>query len=153
MRKLFIIIVFVVFVIFLSSCTYGQIEDTNGADDYSLQSISDSRLVKSGVSYSAIGMKEIGGEKERSISISKFSGVYELSYINVKNHKLTINMESNISEGNFRIVLVGDGEIISDFRINDTDKLVIENLSGKYSLRIAGESAKFSLVYNINIDG
>ena len=128
----------------LSACI-GHIEDTNGDDDFSLVTITDSDLV-SGKSNSLTNnsMKTTIGNKTTH-KYGKFSGIITLETIRVTTGK-TITTTMSVTAGNCRLVLVKDGQIVYDFNINGSDSVTLE--SGTYYLRIAGESAKVdSLTY------
>lgn len=87
------------------------------------------------------------------MKVKKFSGVELLDSIYVKNKKLTIKLSSEVKSGNFKIVVIKDDEIIKVLNINEANQeFVIENANGEYLLKVAGESANFSIDYEINVN-
>ena len=49
-----------------------------------------------------------------------------------------------VSSGNFKMAVVHDGEIVATLEPDSIVEYRLENISGKVSLMIAGESADFS---------
>ena len=130
-------------------------EDTNGADDYSLQTITDENILNmdlgsSGIAYSEESAGGIIAGQE--YSASNFNGVYEIyttSYLG--NSEVMVSVDGlQVNSGNLRIVVVYEGEIIKDIPLDSTSQTVtFEDISGDFSVRIAGESANF--VCNITV--
>ena len=143
-----IIAVVVVFVFFGGDSIKEHIEDTNGADNFELQTITDKDICE--LKMGALNVKE------RSTPITAteyysdcFSGVYEIFHENIitNRYEITIN-HAAVESGNFKIVLCVDDEIVHTFTLNELmQTYVLENVSGTVSLRIAGESACFSFDY------
>ena len=146
-------IAFVVVVCFMLFSKYSieHIEDTNGADNYDLQQITD---------YNIINM-DIGAlnlTKETSIlsdlpeySSKKFTGVEEIYLNNIYGNRFDITLyNTHVKEGNFRVVLLHNGEIVHEFKLNElVQSYTLKNPEGTVSLRIAGESANFKLSYDL----
>lgn len=129
----------------LISCN--QIEDTNGPDDYSLETIGDSDLTSGKGSSSSVSTVKTTVNGKTTLKIGKFSGVKEIDTFRGRGDTLEISIKVTVTEGNFRAVLVKDKEICAEIPLNEDYDLVIENADGKYSLVIAGESAKIEMVY------
>lgn len=124
-----------------------HIEDTNGPENFSLQTITDQNIIDS--STGSIG----GPTISRSIltgdtvefSAEKFTGVYEVLY---DNFFLPSDFEVNLTAyeiygGNFKLVVVHNDSIVA---VLEPDLFVdyrLEDVTGYVSLRIAGESASF----------
>ena len=146
-------IAFVVVVCFMlfSKDSIEHIEDTNGADNYDLQQITD---------YNIINM-DIGAlnlTKETSIlsdlpeySSKKFTGVEEIYLNNIYGNRFDITLyNTHVKEGNFRVVLLHNGEIVHEFKLNElVQSYTLKDPEGTVSLRIAGESANFKLSYDL----
>lgn len=125
-----------------------HIEDTNGADDRSLQQITDEDIIDQ-------GMGSVGGPKiSRSIltgdtvefSAEKFTGVHEILY---DNYILPSDFEVDLSGfvvtgGNFKMVVIHDDKIVATLEPDLFVNYRLEDVTGTVSLRIAGESAAFS---------
>lgn len=136
----------------LVGCNIGQIEDTNGESDFTIETISDKKIIsRSSSNFIANSVTNKIGSNT-SIKVGKFSGVKELETTRVSNQTLTYEIESNCTYGNFRIVIVHNSEIIRDVAINSSEIITINNANGTYYLKIVGESAKFSLDYSIQKD-
>lgn len=149
MKKFLFVLVGFIMLFSFTACNFGQVEDTNGEDDYSLVKYSDEDITKKSSSYSALGLikKNIGSNK--SISASKFSGIYTIETVDLSSGTLVFSIESELTSGNFRIVIVKDGSIVEDAELNKTDTIEITNANGKYILKIVGESAKFSVKWTV----
>lgn len=128
-----------------------HIEDTNGADNYSLQTITDENIINQDTG--AMGLKIHSGvvSDTTTYSSDKFTGVEEIFGENMVANRFEITVyHAQVNSGNFKIVLLEDDEIVHEFKLNELmQTYVLENPSGYVSLRIAGESADFTLEYSI----
>lgn len=149
MKKFLFVLVSVFMLIGFTGCNFGQVEDTNGEDDYSLVKYTDGDITNKSSSYSALGLLENNIGSNKSISASKFSGIYTIDTIDVSSGTLVFSIESELTAGNFRIVIVKDGSIVDDAELNKTDTIEIVNANGKYVLKVVGESAKFSVKWTV----
>ena len=129
-----------------------HIEDTNGADNYSLQTITDENICRLDVSaLNVVEDDNIVGEAVTYKS-KKFSGVYEVFTENIvtNRYEITVN-HAKVNAGNFKMVLCVDDKIVHTFKLNELSQtFVLENVKGSVSLRIAGESADFMFDYSVN---
>lgn len=145
-----VVIVAVCAVWFLSN-DLEHIEDTNGADNFRLQTITDSNIINRDVG--AMGLEKSTDAISNTVTYSsdKFTGVEELYGTNIWSNRLEITINhARVDYGNFKIVLLEDDRIIHEFELNElTQTYVLENPNGYISLRIAGESAGFMLDYYI----
>lgn len=123
-----------------------HIEDTNGADNYELTTITDEQIVDKSVG--SLNVKTETGALNGMVTVSsdKFTGVYEVMYNNyVGSSDCMIQLyDFTVSSGNFKMVVVHDGEIVATLEPDSTTSYSLENISGTVSLIIAGESAEFS---------
>lgn len=128
-----------------------HIEDTNGADNYSLQQINDYNIINMDVG-------ALNFAKETSVlsslpeySSKKFTGVAEVYRTNTIANRFDITLyNTTVKEGNFRIVLVYNDEIVHEFKLNELSQTyTLENPNGTISLRVAGESADFKFSYDL----
>lgn len=140
--KKFNILASLLFLCSLASCSL-HIEDTNGKDNYSLNTITDEDILKptSAVVKSMAVDSEINGNHVNKAK--KFSGVERLDTFK---NGFTLYVNSKINSGNFRICLVSDGVIVKDFKVNQKDNFTALD-SKSYDLYIAGESANFEISY------
>ena len=144
-----VVLVAVATVWFMSS-DLKHIEDTNGADNYSLQTITDSNIINRDVGAMGLNIHKSAVSGVTAYSSKKFTGVEEIYGNNIWGNRFEITVNhARVDSGNFRIVLLEDDRIVHEFRLNElTQTYVLENPSGYISLRIAGESADFQLDYH-----
>ena len=127
-----------------------HIEDTNGAENLALNTITDQDIIDMNM-----GSLNPGSPREALIgngmefSSKKFTGVYEVlfdNYILPSDFDLTVNT-LRVTEGNFRMVVVHDNKIVAEIYPNGEEPSAhvrLENITGYVSLRIVGESASYS---------
>lgn len=149
-----VVIFLVVFAVWmLASPKIDHIEDTNGADNYSLQTITEQDVIEQ-----KMGTKGTVSESENHLgnissgikySSKKFTGVYCLHTTTLfKGSDIYVSLaEFGIKEGNFAFYIVFDGEVVGKIEPNDaaTSEFILENVEKTGSLEyvIAGESASF----------
>lgn len=135
---------------FLSDGTE-HIEDINGPDNYKLQEINDSNIIKRDIG--AINVKESRSSitNTTTYSSNKFTGVYEVYSENIWGNRFDITVNhARVDSGNFRMVLVHNDEIVHEFALNELmQDYTLKNPSGYVALIIAGESADFMFDYHI----
>ena len=128
-----------------------HIEDTNGADNYKLQSITDDNIINRDIG--ALNVKESKSSITGTTTYSsdKFTGVYEIFGENIVGNRFDISINhAAVSSGNFKMVLVHNDEIVHEFKLNELmQDYTLENPNGYVALRIAGESADFMFDYMI----
>lgn len=149
-KRFFSLLVLITLSFILTGCMK-QIEDTNGEDDFTIQTYTDDDIT-SGKSISMkVGSLTNTVNNTTTIKIKKFSGLEKLDTIKADNDTIEFNVESTVSSGNFRMVIIKEKEIIQDVIINTTDKITLTGCTGRYDLVMIGESAKINLKYTINI--
>ena len=149
MKRLIALVIAVVMLACLTSCGLKHIEDTNGADNFELQQITDENICKMDIGALNISESEdIIGETVTYKS-NKFTGVSEVFYENIITNRFEITINhARVDAGNFKMVLCVDDEIVHTFTLNELSQTyVLEDVRGTVSLRIAGESAKFQVDY------
>lgn len=151
-KKTLILIVAVVFAIvggvmlFLNRAEH--IEDMNGADDFSLHTITEENIIK--LDYGAVGGPTIswGSSWDTTVEFSakKYTGVTEIFYDNVIGKTdFYVNLASfEVTGGNFRMVVVCNDEIVATLEPGTNVEYCLKDATGYISLRIAGESASFN---------
>ena len=145
-----IIVGIVVFAVWMLGSRLEPIPDTNGPDNYKLNTITDADIIKGEMgALNPISIHEDLIGDGITFSSKNFSGVYEVLYDNLLGSSdFVLHLSSlTVTEGNFRMVVVHDGEIVAEFEPNAEDPFVdyyLENVSGTVALRIAGESASYS---------
>ena len=70
---------------------------------------------------------------------------------NIYGNRFDITLyNTTVTEGNLRIVLLHNNEIVHEFKLNELSQTyTLENPKGTVSLRVAGESANFKLAYDL----
>lgn len=146
MKKLLLIILSL---LFLESCginNLNHIEDVNGDDNYSLNTLTEKDVLSKNPQ--ALFLKSRTTEKNNKFKFSceKFSGVSDIKTFNLKEEKVYyFKVNATITVGNGEIFIYSDGKkiITVDWALNQEIKL--ENIKGKISFRIAGESANMNI--------
>ena len=149
--KVFAVAMVVICVVLFLLDDTEDIEDTNGADNYALQVITDQNIIdqdKGMVGGIKIHRDVIGDGI--TISSKDFSGVYEVlwnNYVLPSDFRLELT-NLIVTGGNFRAVIVNEDKIVGELEFNSEDDPFIdywlEDVTGKVELVLAGESAAFS---------
>ncbi len=151
--------IFISIVFISAGINHNKYQDTNGLDNFSLQHITDEQIINGSIGITKNNYRSnSGGEKT---GIENYSGV-DREYINISAHKLSgvelvqatkattdnveITADTKVESGNFRLVVVIDEDIYSDFEINTKDTIKIKNCRDKeIFVYIAGENTKFKV--------
>lgn len=134
----------------LASCSH--IEDSNGIDNFSLQTITNQQIIESNnhlLQFSKSWSSDVNGTRSSKLSASKFSGVKELHTIYLNNESITYTITSEVYSGNFLICIVNKDKILETISANETKEITLREITGKCTLKIAGESANFKMEYKI----
>lgn len=149
-KKILGAIVFVVAIIaavvMLLSNDVEHIEDTNGADNYELQTITDDDIVNMKMGAKGYSVTTHNLTNMTEISSGKFTGIHEVVYSNLLGESdFVLNIHNfKVKSGNFKMVVVHEGEIVDVLTAETAENYILEDVSGTVSLVIAGESADFS---------
>ena len=145
MKKCFALMLAVVLALSCTACGSAKIEDTNGADNTALNTITDQNILKLDLPSAGHGTKTTGLlSKQVEFNSKDFSGVVEILWTDMAAGSFIVDlMDYTVTGGNFRMVVVNDNRIVADIAPG-TDQICINDLSGYVSLRIAGESAAYS---------
>ena len=124
---------------------FEPIEDMNGPNDYSLNTITEEDIIKQDIP--ASGFKKSKGFFSDGIKFSakEFSGVCEIMYTHMlfdSDFELDVN-NLEINSGNFIIAVVNDGKIAAVIDA-ENPSCSLTDVNGDLSVVIAGESAEFS---------
>ena len=148
MLALVALVLIVTAVIWLIVGGTDHIEDTNGAEDFSLQTITDQQIIDGSMGAKGGPTISRGHLLNDAIEFSskKFTGVYEVLYDSfVAPSDFEVNLSSyTVNGGNFKMVVVHNDEIIAVLEPNQFVDYRIEDITGDVSLRIVGESASFN---------
>ncbi|MBQ8028537.1 MAG: hypothetical protein IJ262_03920 [Clostridia bacterium] len=114
-----------------------------------LQTITDENIIKMDVGATKLKKSKALISPQYTFSSEKFSGVSEVYYKDCVSENFEISLSAiSHTKGNLKIVLLLDDEIVHAFKINEySQRHKLENISGRVSLRVAGESAKFKFTY------
>lgn len=134
------------------------IPDVNGDSDFSLNTLTEEDILAEWYDYTmyAFGSSgegnstDVDGDWEdedydlRSMTAQSFSGVTVLQSTKTDRETLTLDITSTVESGNFRILITVDGAYYCDVDINQTVRVVLDDIQNKTVLvKIAGESAEF----------
>ena len=132
-----------------------QYEDTNGAEDFTLQTITDENIINlevgaSGLTYTENNLANVISSSE--YSSKNFNGVeqiYLTNFILPSDIELYIG-HLNVKNGNFKMVVINNDEIIHEFALDTfNETFYFENITGSFSIHVAGENANFEFHINI----
>lgn len=142
-----VIIFAIVVIVMLANDNFEHFEDTNGADVYSLQTITDENIINMDIGSAGIWEKTNKITGLKTYSSEKFSGVYEINNVNFWGETFEVSVKNfKLNSGNIKYVVVVNDEIVHEFTPNQPNQVYkIEATEGNISLRIAGESADFEL--------
>ncbi len=147
------IAIVVVFIVLMCMGTPAeQIEDTNGAENFTLQTITNENIVNFDMSSTGIVTSKNNLTKTYTCSSNKFSGVEQLDTSIHSGIGDTITIEKlEVKDGNLKVAVVENNRIVHEFNLNESDQsYTVNSAVGIYNLMVAGESADFSLKYKIH---
>ena len=116
MKKLFALLLTALLVLSLTACGSAKIEDTNGPDNFALNTITDQNILKLDLPSAGSGIK-IGGllSKTAEFSGKDFSGVVEILWTDMLAGDFVLDlMDFAVTGGNFRMVVINEGKIVAD---------------------------------------
>ncbi|MBQ2954874.1 MAG: hypothetical protein IJE08_00280 [Clostridia bacterium] len=137
------IVVFAVYSFLTDSLEH--IEDTNGADNYALTTITDENIINQDIG--ALNVRKSRGLLNDGITFSsdKFTGVYRIfSTTFLFNSDFQMDLAGfYVNSGNFEMAIVSNGQIIATVEPGMFAEVSLTGLNGDFELVIAGESADF----------
>lgn len=149
MKKVLCLILALVFSLSLTACG-PEIEDTNGADDFSLNTITEQNIIDMDLGSSAYSTSPADEDLDLSemtkFKAKNFSGVAEIYTANfILKSDVTFDMGTiQVDQGNFRLMVLIDDEIVHDFDLEEMGQsFELRDIKGTVSVRMAGESAAF----------
>lgn len=148
MKKALLAVLLAAITLAFTGC--GQIEDTNGENNFALQTITDENIVEGMNVVTFASARTSSGNKE-SLSVGKLSGVLDLYTGTAKEKTVVLTVDCNVTAGNARLVVVYDGKIVHEFDLHKQGQsFVLENAKGDFALKLAGESAAFEVVFEVD---
>lgn len=142
--------------VMMTSCSE-QIKDSNGPDDFSLVELTDEDMLARSTTIHTtdpVGPND-EGNGVTTFSDSRISGVKNIASYSTYDQEykgngfLKVTVDSEVREGNLRIVLVktvgGTNTAEAEIEIGDGKTAEVANPSGTYYLRIGAESADLDI--------
>ena len=155
MKKLIATTLAIALLICLAGCSSTQYKDTNGPDDFSLQTITDDDIIHltlgaSGMVYEETSLADVITSSEyHSKNFNGVERIYETTCLLPSDISVYIG-HMDVKSGNFKLVAVNEDQIIHEF---DPDAFgetfLFEDLKGSFSIIAAGESAAFSFYLDV----
>ena len=145
MKRIFALLLTLALALSLTACGSVKIEDTNGPDNFTLNTITDQNILTLDLPSGGYGTKTSGLlSKTVTHSGKDFSGVVEVLWTDMIAGDFVLDlMDYTVTGGNFRMVVVNEDRIIADIEPGTT-QILLEGVKGRVALRIAGESAAYS---------
>ena len=145
MKRIFALLLTLALALGLTACGSVKIEDTNGPDNFALNTITDQNILNLDLPSGGYGTKTSGLlSKTVTHSGKDFSGVVEVLWTDMIAGDFLLDlMDFTVTGGNFRMVVVNEDRIIADIEPGTT-QILLEGVKGRVALRIAGESAVYS---------
>ena len=145
MKRIFALLLTLALALSLTACGSVKIEDTNGPDNFALNTITDQNILNLDLPSGGYGTKTSGLlSKTVTHSGKDFSGVVEVLWTDMIAGDFVLDlMDYTVTGGNFRMVVVNEDRIIADIEPGTT-QILLEGVKGRVALRIAGESAAYS---------
>lgn len=137
-----------IFSLFLLVGCVNHVEDTNGLNDYTIETYTDEDIASGKSKYLMTGAYQTTFANQSTLKVDILTGINKLKSIKAKNQDLSFDITSNCEAGNFRIVIVHNMAIVKDVQINSHQAFTLEDCDGTYNLIIVGESAKIDLEYS-----
>lgn len=147
MKKYICLLLFAFAVCSMAGCSANMYEDTNGAEDFSLQILTDEDILRdTGVARVMSSTTTFNG---KTVCETKtMSGVLALYEDRLRGEDFRIVVSSEFTKGNARLVLVLNDEIVHEFALHGEDQVfMLKDVTGDISLKVAGESTGFRITY------
>ena len=153
MKKLLSLLLVVLMVLALPACGT-KYEDTNGDDNFALQTITDEDIIHLRTGSSGMNYREesLGIMSSQEYSSKNFNGVDQLFLTNyIAGSDVTVSVGYiNVTAGNFRMVVINNDEIIFDVPLDSAaEAYVFEDIKGSFSIHAAGESAAVEFNFSV----
>ena len=154
MKKFSLILLSLCLILALVGCGT-QYEDTNGPDNFTLQTITDQNIINldlgaSGLTYTESELGDILSSSE--YSAKNFNGVeriFQTNFLLPSDIEVYIG-HMNVKSGNFKLVVINNDTIIQEIPLDSFNETFrFENLSGSFSVHAAGESAAFEFYMDV----
>lgn len=145
MKKYICIILILSVLMSFAGCHISALEDSNGESDFTLQTITEQDILE-GMSTTTFMSSSVTLHNTTTYKAKTMSGVKELLSVTLDNEPLDMVVSCEITNGNARLVLVVNDEIVHDFALNERNqRFSLEMVSGEVSLKLAGESCGYAV--------
>ena len=154
MKKVLSLVFVILMVLSLAACGT-KYEDTNGDDNYALQTITDEDIIhlrtgSSGMSYQEESVGIMSGSEYSSRNFNDVDQLFLANYIGNSDVMRSIGY-LNVTAGNFRMVVINNDEIIFDVPLNSAaEAFIFEDINGSFSVHVAGESAAVEFNFSVS---
>ncbi len=153
----------IVAIFVLAICLIPKVEyaDTNGPDNFALNTITRKEILSSNCKHSASHeVKQSWGSDTKirssiyeeydydnvSCSYGRIDGIAILQATKISGNSLTLNINSVVESGNAEIVILIDGEYYYSVDVNQNQSVTLQGISNKMVVvKLAAESAKMKV--------
>ena len=151
MKKWLCLILLVFVTLTMTSCSH--IEDTNGEDNYAVETIRSYEVLDFSHTCIVTGSLHTRTEKSKYIkatySASKMSGIYTLEKFKWNTTNVGFNIKFDVLSGNAMLVMVYYGEVIKEIQANSKAIFGLNSGAKYWSIYLVGESARVNIEYII----
>lgn len=147
MKKVLSIAFIACMMLFMVGCGT-EYPDTNGPDDYTLETITDENIINRDIGAAGLTYEEtnMGGLHSAEYSAKNLNGTEQIYLTSFwgKSDVIVYIGHMNVESGNFRLVIINNDEIIYDIPLDAfAEEFRFDDLEGDFSISVAGESACF----------
>ena len=151
MKKLFLItIILLVLTLSFSCSVIKTYEDTNGDDNYNLQTITSEMIMNKngGLEVGSVSSQETKNNiTSILLNVTKFDGIKSLYRFNKGTYGILVAFKA--TKGNGKLVITDGKKIIYEFVINEENQMYEFDCAGTSYLKVAGESLEFELTVKV----
>ena len=125
-----------------------EYEDTNGDENFKLQTITTENIINrdigsSGITYEELSVGDVTSTEYKSKNFNGVEQIYQTNFIGKSDIQVYIG-HMNVKSGNFKLAIINDGKIIDEIPLDAFgDTFLYEDLKGEFAIHVAGESAAF----------
>lgn len=152
MKKILFIILLITSFFAFTSCAR-HIKDTNGENNFNTETISTQDMLDNNSSSIKQGALEKKKGNSVSINVKKFSGIETIHNFKLNSATLDFAINIKVNSGNLKVIICSKSDVIKEFKVNKgTQRLQLPTTTENLYLKIAGESASFSLSYEYEVN-
>ena len=151
MKKLFLITIIMLVLTLTFSCSVIKTyEDTNGDNNFTLQTITKDMLIKNegGLEVGSVSSQDTKNNiTSILLNVSKFDGIKQVYRFKSGSYAVLVNFKA--TKGNGALVITDGKKIIYEFAINEENQSYEFECKTSNYLKVAGESLEFELSVKI----